>query len=36
MEFQYYDWEEFKRFLNSLPNKDATELTELIFKIGRL
>jgi len=36
MEFQYYDWEEFKKFLNSLPNKDATELTELIFKIQKV
>ena len=31
--FDYYDWAEFQRFLDSLPSKDAVKLTKLISKI---
>ncbi|MGX6428042.1 type II toxin-antitoxin system RelE/ParE family toxin [Levilactobacillus yonginensis] len=33
MIFDYYDWHEFSRFLDALPNQDAAKLTELILKI---
>ena len=33
MEFDYYDWNEFKQFLDQLPDKDAAKLIATIQNI---
>lgn len=33
IEFDYYDWNEFEKFLDSLPTKDAAKLVTIIRKI---
>lgn len=33
IEFDYYDWDEFKAFLEQLPDKDAAKLIAIIQKI---
>lgn len=33
IEFDYYDWDEFKLFLEQSPNKDAAKLVATIQKI---
>lgn len=33
LEFEFYDWPEFKDFLDKLPNKDAAKLTAIINNI---
>ncbi len=33
IEFDYYDWQEFERFLDQLPDKDAAKLLATIQKI---
>lgn len=35
VEFTFYDWPEFEKFLNQLPNKDAAKLLTIISKIER-
>lgn len=33
IEFDYYDWNEFKKYLDSLPDKDAAKLLAVINNI---
>lgn len=33
IEFDYYDWNEFKKYLDSLPDKDAAKLLSVINNI---
>lgn len=33
LEFDYYDWDEFEKYLDSLPDKDAAKLLATIDKI---
>lgn len=33
IEFDYYDWNEFKKYLDSLPDKDAAKLLAVISNI---
>jgi phage-related protein len=33
IEFDYYDWNEFEKFLDSLPTKDVAKLVTIIRKI---